>query len=100
MDCSRTPSSAALLIGARETLGGQPGPSVGHSIEAAWPKGRKMGGTRRIVGSRSAWVSTGPTAQLAAFVADLTLDDLPARIKERVKDLTLDALASALAGQQ
>ena len=41
-----------------------------------------------------------PTSELAAFIADLTYDDLPERVRERVKDLFLDALASALAGQR
>src|SRR5919199_5591465 len=41
-----------------------------------------------------------PTAELAEFVAKLRYEDLPMRIRERVKDLTLDALASALAGQR
>jgi 2-methylcitrate dehydratase PrpD len=41
-----------------------------------------------------------PTSQLAAFIAELTYEDLPPRVRERVKDLFLDALASALAGQR
>src|SRR5215208_3315770 len=45
-------------------------------------------------------MTTTPTRDLAAFVADLTYDDLPTHIRERVGDLTLDAVASALAGQQ
>lgn len=45
-------------------------------------------------------MSTTPTADLARFIADLKYDDLPIAIRERVKDLILDALASALAGWQ
>jgi len=41
-----------------------------------------------------------PTADLARFVAGLGYDDIPAAVRERVKDLILDALASAVAGQQ
>lgn len=43
-------------------------------------------------------MSTTPTADLARFIADLEYDDLPVAIRERVKDMLLDALASALAG--
>src|SRR5215212_10290465 len=41
-----------------------------------------------------------PSAELAAFVSRLSYDDLPPRVRERVKDLVLDTLASALAGLQ
>jgi len=43
-------------------------------------------------------MSVTPTADLARFIADLKYDDLPTEIRERVKDMLLDALASALAG--
>jgi 2-methylcitrate dehydratase PrpD len=39
-----------------------------------------------------------PTADLAAFIASLKYEDIPATIRERVKDIILDAIASALAG--
>lgn len=41
-----------------------------------------------------------PTATLARFIAALRYDDIPAAVREKVKDYILDALASALAGQQ
>src|SRR5688500_15989010 len=42
---------------------------------------------------------TAPTQGLADFVANLRYEDLSPSIRERVKDLILDALASALAGR-
>jgi 2-methylcitrate dehydratase PrpD len=45
-------------------------------------------------------MSATPTAELAAFVANLRFEDIPAAVRERVKDYLLDALASALAGRQ
>jgi 2-methylcitrate dehydratase PrpD len=41
-----------------------------------------------------------PTAELARFVAGLDYEQLPAAIRERVKDIILDTLASAIAGRQ
>jgi 2-methylcitrate dehydratase PrpD len=41
-----------------------------------------------------------PTAELAGFIANLSYQDVPAPVRERVKDYILDALASALAGRQ
>jgi 2-methylcitrate dehydratase PrpD len=41
-----------------------------------------------------------PTAELAGFIANLKYQDVPAPVRERVKDYILDALASALAGRQ
>ena len=43
-------------------------------------------------------MSTTPTAELAAFIAGLQYEQIPVAIRERVKDIILDALASALAG--
>ena len=40
-----------------------------------------------------------PTRQLAAFLAELRYDDLPAEVVARTEDLFLDWLASALAGK-
>jgi len=39
-----------------------------------------------------------PTEALARFTTDLSLEQIPAHVRERVKDIVLDALASALAG--
>lgn len=39
-----------------------------------------------------------PTASLARFVADLRYEEIPAPVRERVKDLVLDAVGCALAG--
>src|SRR4051812_30943412 len=41
-----------------------------------------------------------PTAELARFIANLEYDRLPAAVRERVKDIILDTLASAIAGRQ
>ncbi|HJY79269.1 MAG TPA: MmgE/PrpD family protein [Burkholderiales bacterium] len=41
-----------------------------------------------------------PSAELARFVAGLTYESLPPRVEERVKDILLDTLASAIAGRQ
>jgi 2-methylcitrate dehydratase PrpD len=41
-----------------------------------------------------------PTAELARFVAGLEYERLPAPVRERVKDIILDTLASAIAGRQ
>ncbi len=43
---------------------------------------------------------TGPTGQLATWVADLTLDDVPPAVVERAKYLLLDGLGCALVGAQ
>ena len=45
-------------------------------------------------------MSATPTAELAGFIANLSYQDVPAPVRERVKDYILDALASALAGRQ
>ena len=44
-------------------------------------------------------MTTTPTADFARFIAGLKYDDLPAAIRERVKDIILDTLASAIAGR-
>jgi 2-methylcitrate dehydratase PrpD len=43
-------------------------------------------------------MQTTPTAELAAFIAGLQYEQIPVAIRERVKDIILDSLASALAG--
>ncbi|MBI2223872.1 MAG: MmgE/PrpD family protein [Betaproteobacteria bacterium] len=45
-------------------------------------------------------MSATPTTELARFIARLQYEDLPAAIRERVKDIILDTLASAIAGRQ
>src|ERR1700743_1048195 len=42
----------------------------------------------------------GPTGRLATWVADLTLDQVPAEVIERAKHLLLDGLGCALGGAQ
>ena len=43
-------------------------------------------------------MSNTPTAELAAFIAGLQYEQIPAATRERVKDILLDTIASALAG--
>jgi len=45
-------------------------------------------------------MTSTPSAELADFIANLSYDDLPVGVRERVKDYILDAIGSALAGQQ
>lgn len=45
-------------------------------------------------------MSANPTAELASFIAGLKYDDIPAAVRNRVKDYVLDAIASALAGRE
>jgi 2-methylcitrate dehydratase PrpD len=45
-------------------------------------------------------MSAAPTKELAGFIAGLSIGDIPPQTREHVKDYILDALASALAGQQ
>jgi 2-methylcitrate dehydratase PrpD len=40
-----------------------------------------------------------PAEQLASFVAGLTYDDLPPGVRQRVAEITVDTLASAIAGR-
>ena len=40
-----------------------------------------------------------PTRDLAAFFSDLRYESLPASVRERVTDVILDTVASALAGR-
>lgn len=44
-------------------------------------------------------MSVNPGEVLGAFVADLTYDDLPERVRERVTAILLDTVASAVAGR-
>lgn len=48
----------------------------------------------------SATDPTGPTGRLAAWLAGLRLDAVPARVRERAKYLILDGLACAIVGAQ
>jgi aconitate decarboxylase len=43
--------------------------------------------------------TAAPTAELARFIAGLKYEALPERVRERVKDIVLDTLASAIAGR-
>lgn len=43
-------------------------------------------------------MTPNPDAELAAFTAHLTVESIPEAVRERVKDLLLDAVASGLAG--
>jgi len=45
-------------------------------------------------------LSDTPTGELAQFIAGLEHEMLPERVRERVKDILLDTLASAIAGRQ
>ena len=45
-----------------------------------------------------ATAASAPTRHLADFVARLTYEDLPERVRSRTKEIVLDAFASALAG--
>jgi 2-methylcitrate dehydratase PrpD len=45
-------------------------------------------------------VSSDPTKDLAAFLADLRYEALPAAVRERVIDIILDTVASAIAGRR
>ena len=42
-------------------------------------------------------MDTPPTVELAAFIANLKYDAIPEAVRVRVKDILLDAIASALA---
>jgi aconitate decarboxylase len=42
----------------------------------------------------------GPTGRLATWVAETTLDDVPATVRDRAKHLILDGIACALVGAQ
>ncbi|HTP96981.1 MAG TPA: MmgE/PrpD family protein [Burkholderiales bacterium] len=44
-------------------------------------------------------MSTTPTAELARFIADLRYENIPDPVRERVKNILLDTLASAIAGR-
>jgi hypothetical protein len=42
----------------------------------------------------------GPTGRLSSWLANTTLDDVPAPVRERAKHLILDGVACALVGAQ
>jgi aconitate decarboxylase len=62
----------------------------------------------RIIGSQASTSVTGrpstdpagPTGRLATWLADVTLDDVPASVREHAKHLLLDGVACALVGAQ
>jgi aconitate decarboxylase len=49
---------------------------------------------------RPATDPAGPTGRLATWLADVTLDDVPASVREHAKHLLLDGVACALVGAQ
>src|SRR5580658_7497348 len=49
---------------------------------------------------RPATDPAGPTGRLATWVADTTLDDVPASVRDRAKHLVLDGIGCALVGAQ
>jgi aconitate decarboxylase len=50
--------------------------------------------------ARSATDPAGPTGRLATWVAETTLGDVPASVRDRAKHLVLDGIACALVGAQ
>src|SRR6202167_4956641 len=50
--------------------------------------------------ARAATDPNGPTGRLATWLAETTLDDVPARVREHAKHLLLDRVACALVGAQ
>jgi aconitate decarboxylase len=50
--------------------------------------------------ARDATDPNGPTGRLATWLANTTLDDIPASVRERAKHLLLDGVACALVGAQ
>src|SRR5271163_3009534 len=50
--------------------------------------------------TRAATDPNGPTGRLATWLANITLDDIPASVRERAKHLILDGVACALVGAQ
>lgn len=49
---------------------------------------------------KSATDPSGPTGRLAIWVARMTLDDVPASVRDRARHLILDGVACALVGAQ
>jgi aconitate decarboxylase len=50
--------------------------------------------------ARPATDPSGPTGRLATWVADTTLDDVPAAVRDRAKHLVLDGIGCAIVGAQ
>jgi hypothetical protein len=50
--------------------------------------------------ARAATDPNGPTGRLATWLAETTLDDVPAPVREHAKHLLLDGVACALVGAQ
>src|SRR5580692_4545465 len=59
-------------------------------------------GTRKDTGNqaRPATDPAGPTGRLATWVAQTTLGDVPAAVRDRARHLVLDGIACALVGAQ
>src|SRR5271167_5181503 len=65
----------------------------------ARPAAPDVAAAGRDVG-RAATDPAGPTGRLATWLADVTLDDVPASVREHAKHLLLDGVACALVGAQ
>ena len=65
----------------------------------ARPAAPDVAGAGRDAG-RAATDPAGPTGRLATWLADVTLDDVPASVREHAKHLLLDGVACALVGAQ
>jgi aconitate decarboxylase len=50
--------------------------------------------------ARPATDPAGPTGRLATWVAQTTLEDVPASVRDRAKHLVLDGIGCALVGAQ
>src|SRR5262245_55718454 len=68
----------------------------GQSIPTLWARQAK--GVMYGFGDGEPSLDSDITATLARFACGLAWEDIPERIRERGKDLLLDALACALAG--
>src|SRR5580698_3766410 len=73
----------------RSTPTGTPTPTATHPNSQAVDRG-----------AGAATDPAGPTGRLATWVAETTLDDVPASVRDRAKHLILDGIACALVGAQ
>jgi aconitate decarboxylase len=70
-------------------------PQEGNAMATAPATARQTGKP-----ARPATDPAGPTGRLATWVAETSLDDVPASVRDRAKHLVLDGVACALAGAQ
>jgi aconitate decarboxylase len=70
-------------------------PQEGNAMATAPATARQTGKP-----ARPATDPAGPTGRLATWVAETSLDDVPASVRDRAKHLMLDGVACALAGAQ